>query len=89
MALPLSVSMLRRQRDEIRDSIAAYEARLAQAQADLAHVLAEDTPERQIERAIREIVVDLSVLGERQYRDRQLDGPPGRTETQQNVCGAQ
>jgi hypothetical protein len=40
MAIPLSVSMLRRKRDQIRDSIAAYELRLREAQADLAHVLA-------------------------------------------------
>ncbi len=40
MALPLSISILRRKRDEIRDSIAAYETKLRQAQADLAHVLA-------------------------------------------------
>jgi hypothetical protein len=40
MALPLSVSMLRRKRDQIRDAIAAYEAKLREFQADLAHVLA-------------------------------------------------
>lgn len=40
MALPLSVSLLRKKRDQIRDSIAAYEAQLRQAQADLAHVQA-------------------------------------------------
>jgi hypothetical protein len=40
MAIPLSVSMLRRKRDQIRDSIAAHELRLREAQADLAHVLA-------------------------------------------------
>ncbi len=40
MSLPLSVSILRRKCDEIRDSIAAYEAKLRQAQADLAHVQA-------------------------------------------------
>lgn len=34
-------------------------------------VLAEDTPERPIERAIREVVVDLIVLGEEQYRQHQ------------------
>jgi hypothetical protein len=38
MSLPLSVSMLRTKRNEIRDTIAAYEAKLSQAQADLAHV---------------------------------------------------
>ena len=40
MAIPLSVSMLRRKRDQIRDTIAAYEAKLRECQADLAHVLA-------------------------------------------------
>lgn len=40
MALPLAVSILRKKRDEIRDTIAAYEARLAQAQADLGSVIA-------------------------------------------------
>jgi hypothetical protein len=40
MALPLSVSMLRKKRDQIRDAIAGYEAALREAQADLAHVLA-------------------------------------------------
>lgn len=40
MGIPVSVKMLRRKRNEIRDSIAAYEARLREAQADLAHVLA-------------------------------------------------
>ncbi len=40
MALPLSISILRRKRDRIRDVIAAYEARLREAQADLAHVSA-------------------------------------------------
>jgi hypothetical protein len=40
MALPLSVSMLRKKRDQIRDTIAAYEAKLRESQADLAHVLA-------------------------------------------------
>jgi hypothetical protein len=38
MADPLSISILRRKRDDIKGAIAAYEARLAQAQADLAHV---------------------------------------------------
>lgn len=41
-------------------------------QPKIGSVLAEDTPERPIERAIREIVVDLIVLGEEQYRDRRL-----------------
>ena len=40
MAIPLSVFMLRRKRNEIRDAIAAYEAKLREARADLAHVLA-------------------------------------------------
>ncbi len=40
MALPLSVSILRKKRDDIRDAIASYEIQLRQAQADLAHVLA-------------------------------------------------
>lgn len=38
MALPLSISILRKKRDRIRDVIAAYEAKLKQAQADLAHM---------------------------------------------------
>jgi hypothetical protein len=38
MATPLGVSMLQKKRDKIRDTITAYEARLSQAQADLAHV---------------------------------------------------
>lgn len=38
MAKPLGVSMLEKKRDKIRDTIAAYEARLNQAQADLAHI---------------------------------------------------
>lgn len=41
-------------------------------QPKLGRVLAEDGPERPIERAIREIVVDLIVLGEELYRERQL-----------------
>jgi hypothetical protein len=40
MAIPLSVFMLRRKRNEIRDAIAAYEAKLREARADLSHVLA-------------------------------------------------
>lgn len=40
MAIPQSVFMLRRKRNEIRDTIAAYEAKLREARADLAHVLA-------------------------------------------------
>lgn len=40
MAIPLSVHMLRRKRNEIRDTIAAYEGKLREARADLAHVLA-------------------------------------------------
>jgi hypothetical protein len=38
MALPLSISLLTRKQDKIRDTIAAYEAKIKQAQADLAHV---------------------------------------------------
>ncbi len=38
MATPHGVSMLSKKRDRIRDIIAMYEAKLAQAQADLAHV---------------------------------------------------
>lgn len=38
MVDPLSISILRKKRDKIRDVIAAYEAKLKQAQADLAHV---------------------------------------------------
>jgi hypothetical protein len=38
MAEPLSVTMLRSKRDKIRDVIAAYERKLREAQADLAHV---------------------------------------------------
>jgi hypothetical protein len=38
MATPLGVSMLTKKRDKIRDIIAMYEAKLNQAQADLAHV---------------------------------------------------
>jgi hypothetical protein len=38
MAEPHSISILRKKRDKIRDTVAAYEARLKQAQADLAHV---------------------------------------------------
>lgn len=40
MRVPHSVSILRRKRNEIRDTIAAYEMKLKQAQADLAHVQA-------------------------------------------------
>jgi hypothetical protein len=40
MAIPHSVFTLRRKRNEIRDAIAAYEAKLREARADLAHVLA-------------------------------------------------
>jgi hypothetical protein len=40
MAIPLSVSILRRKRNEIRDAVAMYQVKLKQAQADLAHVLA-------------------------------------------------
>jgi len=38
MAEPLSVSMLRKKRDQIRDVIASYEKKFKEAQADLAHV---------------------------------------------------
>jgi hypothetical protein len=38
MATPLGVSTLTKKRDKIRDIIAMYEAKLNQAQADLAHV---------------------------------------------------
>ena len=38
MADPLSISILRKKRDRIRDTIAAYESKLKSAQADLAHV---------------------------------------------------
>jgi len=38
MAEPLSISILRKKRDKIRDVVAAYEAKLKEAQADLAHV---------------------------------------------------
>lgn len=38
MAEPLAITMLRKKRDKIRDVIAAYEAKLREAQADLAHV---------------------------------------------------
>lgn len=40
MAIPHSVFTLRRKRNEIRDAITAYEAKLREARADLAHVLA-------------------------------------------------
>ena len=39
MAFPLSVFMLRRKQNDVRDSIAAYEAKLREARADLASVL--------------------------------------------------
>jgi hypothetical protein len=39
MAIPLSVFMLRRKRNEIRDAIANYELKLKEARADLASVL--------------------------------------------------
>ena len=38
MAIPLSVFMLRRKRNEIRDAIANYELKLKEARADLASV---------------------------------------------------
>ncbi len=40
MTIPLSVFMLRRKRNQIRDTIANYEAKLRESRADLAHVLA-------------------------------------------------
>lgn len=40
MAEPLSITILRKKRDRIRDTIASYERRLKEAQADLAHVIA-------------------------------------------------
>jgi hypothetical protein len=40
MAEPLAITILRKKRDRIRDTIARYEARLREAQADLAHVIA-------------------------------------------------
>ena len=40
MADPLSVRALQKKRDRIRDTIASYELRLREAQADLAHVIA-------------------------------------------------
>lgn len=40
MAEPLAITILRKKRDRIRDTIAKYEARLKEAQADLAHVIA-------------------------------------------------
>jgi hypothetical protein len=41
-------------------------------QPKIGRVLVEDSPERPIERAVREIVVELIVLGEEKYRERQL-----------------
>jgi hypothetical protein len=38
MGTPLGILMLRKKSDRIRDTIAAYEARLNQSQSDLAHV---------------------------------------------------
>jgi hypothetical protein len=40
MADPLAITILRKKRNRIRDTIASYEARLKEAQADLAHVTA-------------------------------------------------
>jgi hypothetical protein len=40
MTEPLSITILRKKRDRIRDTIANYERRLKEAQADLAHVIA-------------------------------------------------
>ena len=38
MACPLSISILRKKRDQISGVVVAYEERLREAQADLAHV---------------------------------------------------
>lgn len=46
----------------------------------IGRVLAEDTPDRPIERAIREIVIELIVLGEEQYRQHQLSHHKWRLE---------
>lgn len=46
----------------------------------LGSVLSEDTEERPIERTIREVVVDVIVLGEEQYRERQLSHHKWRLE---------
>ena len=40
MPIPLSVSIFRCKRNEIRDTVAIYQEKLNQVQADLAHVLA-------------------------------------------------
>jgi hypothetical protein len=40
MAEPYSIQMLRKKRNRILDTIATYEMRLREAQADLAHVIA-------------------------------------------------
>lgn len=49
-------------------------------QPKMGRVLAEDTPDRPIERAIREIVVNLIVLGEERYRERQVSHHKWRLE---------
>lgn len=49
-------------------------------QPKIGRVLAEDTPDRPIERAIRDIVVDLIVLGEEEYRARQISHHKWRLE---------
>jgi len=49
-------------------------------QPKIGRILAEDSQDRPIERAIREIVVDLIVLGEEQYRERQLSHHKWRLE---------
>lgn len=51
-------------------------------QPKIGRVLAEDTPERPIERTIREIVIELIVLGEEEYRERQLSHHKWRLEDQ-------
>ncbi len=38
MGEPLSISILRKKRDQVRTMVAAYEAKLKEAQVDLAHI---------------------------------------------------
>jgi hypothetical protein len=40
MAEPLSITILRKKRDQVRNMVAAYEAKLKEAQSDLAHIIA-------------------------------------------------
>ena len=49
-------------------------------QPKIGRILAEDSQDRPIERAVREIGVDLIVLGEEQYRERQLSHHKWRLE---------